>query len=265
MRAIDLDSAVVQMRGLEGDRRWIATDEEGTFLTQRNCTALAKVAAELKGEELRLFCEGRELTVARPSGGRRAVTVWKDEVDAADAGDEAAAWLSDALGRPARLCYMDDGAERTTSSRWGAKRPVSFADAYPILVTTTGSLNALNEAIASNGGEAVPMKRFRPNVVIDGAAPWAEDFWKTVCIGGIEFDLVKPCDRCVVTTLDQSTGEKQGREPLKTLNKIRRSGHPDLPNAALFGWNAAPRSEGEIAVGDKVEIVEDRPEGWPLG
>jgi len=264
MRAIDLGRAVIDGRGLEGDRRWLATDEEGVFLTQRNCTALAKIAAEPKGEKLSLSCEGRTLTVAPPSGARRSVTVWSDTVDAADAGDEAAAWLSDALGRPARLYYMDDEGARTTSGRWGAKRPVSFADAYPVLITTTASLDAHTDAIAEYGGAAVPMKLFRPNIVIDGAGPWAEDFWKTIRIGGTEFDLVKPCDRCVVTTLDQSTGEKQGREPLKTLNKIRRSAHPDLPNVALFGWNAAPRGGGEIAVGDAAEIIEERSEGWPL-
>ena len=109
------------------------------------------------------------------------------------------------------------------------------------------------------------MKRFRPNIVVEGADPWAEDFWKAVRIGGVEIDVAKPCDRCIVTTLDQATGEKTGREPLKTLHKIRRSVHPDLPNVVLFGWNSAPRGAGEIAVGDAVEIIEDRPEGCPLG
>lgn len=264
MRAIDLPAAHIGARGLDGDRRWLATDGEGVFLTQRTCQPLATIDAQAVEGGLQLSAGGSSIAVAPPSGPRRMVTVWSDAVEAADAGDEAAGWLSGALGRSARLFYMDDAAERTTSGRWGPKRPVSFADAYPILVTTTGSLNALNEAIAANGGEAVPMKRFRPNIVIDGADPWAEDFWKTIRIGGIELDLVKPCDRCLVTTLDQATGEKQGREPLKTLHKIRRSAHPDLQGVVLFGWNASPRGTGEIKTGDAVEIVETRPEGWPL-
>ncbi len=264
MRAVDLPRARIDARGAAGDRRWLVTDEDGVFLTQRTCQALAKVTAAPEGDDLVLSCEGRKLTVARPSGARRAVTVWSDTVEAADAGEEAAGWLSETLGRPARLYYMDDQGERTTSGRWGPKKPVSFADAYPILVTTSASLDALNEAVAANGGERVPMRRFRPNIVIEGTDPWAEDFWKTIRIGGIDFDLVKPCDRCVVTTLDQSTGEKKGREPLKTLHKIRRSAHPDLPDVALFGWNASPRGQGELSVGDTVEIVEERPEGWPL-
>lgn len=264
MRAVDLPAARIGARGLDGDRCWLATDEEGAFLTQRTCPPLATINAEPVEGGLRLSVEGSSFTVAPPSGPRRTVTVWSDTVEAADAGDEAAGWLSEALGRPARLYYMDDEAERTTSGRWGPQRPVSFADAYPILVTTTGSLEALNEEIAAGGGEAVPMKRFRPNIVIDGADPWAEDFWKTIRIGGVELDLVKPCDRCVVTTLDQATGEKKGREPLKTLHKIRRSAHPDLPGVVLFGWNAAPRGTGGVKAGDAVEIVEARPEGWPL-
>lgn len=264
MRAADLPAARIGARGLEGDRRWLAAGEDGVFLTQRTCQPLATVDAQAVEGGLRLSAGGSSVTVAPPAGPRRTVTVWNDRVEAIDAGDEAAGWLSEALGRPARLFYMDDAAERTTSGRWGPKVPVSFADAYPILVTTTGSLDALNAAIAADGGDAVPMKRFRPNIVIDGARPWAEDFWKTIRIGGVKLDLVKPCDRCVVTTLDQTTGEKMGREPLKTLHKIRRSAHPDLPDVALFGWNASPRGEGRIAVGDKAEIIEERPEGWPL-
>ena len=264
MRAVDLPSARIGARGLEGDRRWLATDEDGVFLTQRTCPPLATIDAEAVESGLRLSLGENSVTVAPPSGGRRTVTVWSDAVEATDAGEEAAGWLSEALGRPARLFYMDDGAERMTSGRWGPKRPVSFADAYPILVTTTASLDALNEAIVASGGDTVPMKRFRPNIVIDGAGPWAEDFWKTIRIGGVELDLVKPCDRCVVTTLDQATGEKQGREPLKTLHKIRRSTHPDLPDVALFGWNASPRGTGGIKTGDAVEIVGTRSEGWPL-
>lgn len=265
MRAVNIDSANIEARGLVGDRRWLAADEDGVFLTQRTCSALAKIDAVYKGEALHLSSGESACVVEPPSGGaRRDVTVWSSVVNAADAGGEAAAWLSEALDCPARLFYMDDAAIRTTSGDWGPEVPMSFADGYPILVANAASLDALNEAIAADGGEAVPMTRFRPNIVIEGAEPWAEDFWKVLRIGDVTFNLDKPCDRCVVTTLDQATGVKAGREPLKTLQKIRKSGHPDLPNVVLFGWNAAPRGAGAISAGDKVEIVEDRPEGWPL-
>ncbi len=265
MRALDVDRADVETRGLVGDRRWLVTDEEGGFLTQRTCSALAKIDAIYDGAALRLSDGESECVINPPAGGDRCdVTVWKDQVNAAGAGREADDWLSDVLGRPAHLYYMDDDAPRMTSGRWGDRRPVSFADGYPLLVATTASLAALNEAMKASGGEAVSMARFRPNIVIDGADPWAEDFWKVVRIGDIEIELVKPCDRCVMTTLDPLTGEKLGRDPLKTLSKLRRSAHPDLSGAVLFGWNAGPRSEGVIAAGDTVEVVERRPEGWPL-
>ena len=265
MRAVNIDRADVVSRGLAGDRRWMVTDEEGGFLTQRTCSALAKIDAVYEGAALRLSDGETECVVDPPAGGdRRQVTVWKDQVSAAAVGQGASDWLCGVLGSPARLFYMDDEARRMTSGNWGDTRPVSFADGYPLLVATTASLAALNEAIAANGGEGVSMARFRPNIVIDGADPWAEDFWKVIRIGGVEIELVKPCDRCVVTTLDPATGEKLGREPLKTLNKLRRSAHPDLSGAVLFGWNAAPLGEGVLAVGDAVEIIERRPEGWPL-
>ena len=264
MRGLELQSAEVEARGLAGDRRWVVADEDGVFLTQRTCTGLAKFDASYEGEDLVLGFDGARLCVAPPAADRKAVTVWKDTISAADAGDEAADWLSSALERKVRLYHMDDVSERSTSAKWGAQGPVSFADAYPILVTSTTSLDALNTSIAGNGGEAVGMRRFRPNIVIEGADPWAEDFWKVIRIGDLVIDLVKPCDRCVMTTLDPETGAKAGREPLKTLNKIRRSAHPDLQGVVLFGWTSAPRGTGKVAVGDAVEILEGRPEGWPL-
>lgn len=265
MRAVDVDRADMELRGLAHDRRWMITDDEGKFLTQRASPALARIVAAPFENGLRLSAGGAALDVLAPTNDQRTtVTIWNDEVSAIDAGEAVAELLSGALDHPARLFFMDGEAARTTSGRWGPKRPVSFADAYPLLVTTTASLNALNDAIIENGRDAVTMGRFRPNIVIDGADPWAEDFWKVIRVGDIEIDLVKPCDRCLVTTLDQETGQKQGREPLKTLGKIRRSAHPDLPDVTLFGWNAAPRSEGVIKAGDEVKIVEARPEGWPL-
>ncbi len=263
-RVVNLERARVVMRGLAGDRRWLVTDDKGAFLSQRNYPALAQIGAALTQGGLRLVHGADSFAVARPDGARRAVTVWNDVVDAADAGDEAANWLSRALGRSARLCYMDEQAARTTSGRWGPQGPVSFADSHPVLITTRASLAALNDAVVANGGAPAAMARFRPGIVIDGTYPWAEDCWKRIRIGALEFALEKPCGRCIVTTLDPETGEKTGVEPLRTLQKMRRSAHPDLVGGALFGWNAAPCAEGDIAVGDRVEVFEERPEGWPL-
>ncbi|NOX83905.1 MAG: MOSC domain-containing protein [Alphaproteobacteria bacterium] len=264
-RAVNCDQATTHARGFCNDRRWLVTDADYRFLTQRECPALAQLIALPGTQDLSLSFEGcGEFTVASPeSGERSSITIWKDRVGALRASADADAWLSDALGRAVRLYYMDDAATRDTSGRWGAPAPVSFADGYPFLITTTQSLEALNQEIACGGGAAVGMERFRPNIVIDADRSWAEDYWKVIKIGDVTFDLAKPCVRCVVTTKDQRTGESLGKEPLKSLGRIRRSTHPEL-SGALFGWNATPGNQGEVRVGDAVEVVEDRPEGWPL-
>jgi uncharacterized protein YcbX len=136
--------------------------------------------------------------------------------------------------------------------------PVSFADAFPVLVTNTGSLTALNQDIEGHGGAAVPMARFRPNVVIECDEPWAEDEWMQLRVGEVVFDLVKPSDRCIVTTTDQRTGARMGKEPLASLARIHRSTDPRI-NGVIFGENAVPRELGVISVGDDVEILETRP------
>ncbi len=263
-RAVACNAAQVTARGLDHDRRWLVTDEANRFITQRECAGLARLTVRVSDHGLHMEFGAAIIDVETPAGAdRRAVAVWNDRVEAMFAGEEAAAWLFSALGRKARLFYMDDDAARLTSGRWAPAAPVSFADAYPLLIATAASLGALNEEITSSGGAPVPMERFRPNVVIEGGQPWAEDRWRAIQIGGVVYDLVKPCDRCLVTTIDQASGEKTGREPLKTLSRIRTSAHPDVAGV-LFGWNAIPRTTGEIKAGDDVAIIEHRAEGWPL-
>jgi len=254
MRAVDVARAKVETRGLAHDRRWLVVDEAGMFLTQRSHPRLATIEASVSETGLTLSSAGvPPLTVRRPNGKkRRRVIVWSSEVDAALADEDASSWLSPLVGENAELVYMDDAALRVKESVWTpAPVPVSFADAFPILVTTTGSLAALNDDIARNGGDPVPMARFRPNVVIDCDAPWAEDHWERLKIGDVVLDLVKPSDRCIVTTTDQKTGARMGKEPLAALARIHRSTDPRI-NGVIFGENAVPRTPGEIAVGDAV-------------
>lgn len=264
-RAVDLERARIEPRGLEGDRRWLATTPDGAFLTQRDCPALARIAASPVEGGLHLSTDDGEKCEAMIDlrAERRRVTIWRDEVEALHMDAKTDAWLSDKIGRPARLFYMDDAARRMTSARWGAPGPVSFADGYPVLVANAASLAALNEAIAEDGGGQVVMARFRPNIVLSGADPWAEDCWRVLRLGEAVIELVKPCDRCVVTTKDQKTGESLGKEPLKTLARLRRSADPRV-SGVLFGWNAVMRRAGGVAVGDEVEIMEARKEGWAL-
>ncbi len=265
VRGVSCDHAEVRPRGFAGDRRWLITDEGDQFLSQRTCPDLARLEATPTSQQLRLSIEGGgDCNVAHPiERERNRVTVWGDKVAAMRADAKAEAWLSDVLRRDVRLYFMDDPAIRHTSGRWGAVSPVSFADGYPFLVTTTASLDALNDEIKNNGGASVGMDRFRPNIVVDGNDPWTEDRWAAIKIGDVVIELVKPCARCEVTTKDQVTGEKLGKEPLKTLAKIRRSAHPDL-NGVLFGWNGFARDVGGIKTGDQATIIEDRPDGWPI-
>ena len=179
------------------------------------------------------------------------MTVWSSTLLAAAAGPAADAWFSAYLGRPVRLVYLDDPTRRPVDPGYGrADDVVSFADGFPLLLTNASSLGELGRWLAQHGERPVPMARFRPSVVVTGAPPWAEDRWHRVRIGAVLFRVVKPCGRCVVTTIDQVTGER-GSQPLKMLGRRRRFGRQ-----LVFGQNLIPDSGGVIRVGDPVEILE---------
>ncbi|MGW7577561.1 MOSC domain-containing protein [Streptomyces sp. NPDC054765] len=249
--------AVVEPWGLAGDRRWLLVDAEGRQITQRQQRTLALAHAEgLPGGGLRLTAPGREpLTVEVPASGKTIpVEVWQDEVEAVPAGPAAAEWFRGYLGAECRLVYLDAPEKRRFIDPEYCEpgETVSFADGFPLLLTTTSSLDALNSLIAQ-GDHAdegpLPMNRFRPNVVVDGTAPWAEDDWRRVRIGEVVFQVAKPSARCVVTTTDQHTAER-GKEPLRTLARHRRFG-----DRLVFGQNLIPRGAGTIRIGDPFEIL----------
>lgn len=238
--ALDLDPW-----GPRGDRRWLVTGPDGRFMTQRQYPAMARIFTALEGEALILTTEGKApLHVEPPPPGTRevSVSVWKDhDITGCDAGDDAAYWLGDILDAPCRLVYMSDPA-RARPTGFGS---VSFADGFPLLVTNTASLDDLNARLE----HPVPMERFRPNIVVETTHPWAEDEWRTLRIGDVELDLVKPCSRCIVTTIDQESGLiPVPREPLRTMTKFRHQ-----PGGVMFGQNAVIRRGGTIRTGDRVE------------
>ncbi|MEX6506847.1 MOSC domain-containing protein [Jiella sp. M17.18] len=260
-RGVDRETAAVEAAGLAGDRRWMVVDAAGRFVTQRELPKLALLDAQLDPDGLHLGYEtAGERFVPTPDGAARlTVRVWDDTVEAALADAATNAALSRWLGQDVRLVYQDGGAARTVSTDWSTPdRPVSFADGFPLLVANRQSLRALNTAIVSAGGGAVPMSRFRPNIVIEDAEPFAEDGWATIRIGAVVLDLVKPCARCTVTTVDQQTGRVAGTEPLDALRRLRMSADRRVPGV-LFGWNAVPRSPGRIDVGDLVRVEAHRP------
>ncbi|MFC5721590.1 MOSC domain-containing protein [Streptomyces gamaensis] len=255
------DEAAVEPWGLAGDRRWMVVDEHGSMITQRQEPRLALASAFLlDGGGVRLCAPGMEpLDVAVPAvpGGQGTVTVrvFRDSVQGVPAGAAAGEWLSAYLGTAARLVHLDAPEVRRPVDP-GYGRPgetVSFADGFPLLLTTTGSLDALNSLIASGDRAAegpLPMNRFRPNVVVGGTAAWAEDGWRRIRVGEVTFRVVKPCGRCVVTTTDQRTALR-GKEPLRTLARHHRIG-----KQAVFGQNLVPEHTGVLRVGDTVEILQ---------
>ncbi|MBB3591889.1 hypothetical protein FHX08_002233 [Rhizobium sp. BK529] len=263
-RGIALPFTEIDAYGLPGDRRAMVTDPDGHFITQRELPALARIEVRPEAGAFRLLMQGKaDIAVPPPHPDRRLdVIVWKSAVSAAVADDEINARLSEWLGRDVRLVFFDGQARRTANAEWaGEGSPVAFSDGYQILVTTTGSLKALNADLAAHAEGSVGMERFRPNIVIETDEAWAEDRWAAIEISGIRFDLVKPCARCIMTTQDQLTGSREVPSPIPAMGRIRMSGDRRVPGP-LFGWNVTPRGNGRVTIGDEVKIIESRPEGW---
>ncbi|MEU9350650.1 MOSC N-terminal beta barrel domain-containing protein [Streptomyces griseoloalbus] len=257
-RSLALREVVVEPWGPAGDRRWMLIDDGGKVVTQRRHPRLALAAAELlPGGGVRLSAPGAAPVTARvPAPGRTIpVDLFGDKVEVVPAEEDAVhAWCSAHLGIAVRLVHLDDPATRRPVDPAFALpgETVSFADGYPLLLTTTASLDHLNSLIEEGKNPAegpLPMNRFRPNVVVEGTGPWEEDLWTRVTIGEVPFRVAKQCGRCVVTTTDQDTA-RRGKEPLHTLAVHQRSG-----GRLVFGQNLVPLSPGTIRVGDPVEVV----------
>lgn len=263
-RGIAIPSAAIDAFGLTGDRRAMLVDPSGHFITQRELQALAQIDIQPGPSNLRLKMEGKpDIIVPLPHPDNRMdVIVWKSAVSASVADEETNKALSDWLKRDVKMVFFDGLAKRVANPEWaGDDTPVTFSDGYQILVTTTGSLKALNANLAAHGEGAVGMERFRPNIVIDCDETWPEDRWATIEIGGIRLDLVKPCARCIMTTQDQKTGSRDGPNPMPAMGRVRMSADRRVPGP-LFGWNVVPRGEGSVKIGDAVTVIEERPEGW---
>ncbi|KPC80880.1 MOSC domain-containing protein [Streptomyces sp. NRRL S-4] len=257
LAACAADGAVVEPWGLDGDRRWMLIDTGNRVVTQRQQPRLAQLSAELlPGGGVVLSAPGSpSLTVELPGPDRTVVAeLHRSRVEVAVAAGAAHAWFGSHLGAEVRLVHLDAPAHRRpVDPEFG--RPgetVSLADGFPLLLTTRASLDALNTWVAQGDNPEegpLPMDRFRPNVVVDGGAPWAEDSWRRIAIGEVAFRLVKPCGRCVVTAIDQRTAER-GKEPLRTLARHRRDG-----KHLLFGQNMIPEGTGVIRTGDPVRVL----------
>lgn len=249
-RGFEVGVSQVERMGLQHDRRMMIVNSNGDFLTQREHPKLALVTPTLQDDCLTLSAPDFDsLGVAiQKTGKTTLVNIWQSKnVEAIDQGNGAAQWFSNWLGESVRLVRIAEGFRRKLDSNYAinADDLTGFADGYPILIISEESLYDLNSKLDS----ALPMNRFRPNIVVQGGAPFAEDTWKRIKIGDVEMALVKPCPRCVVTTIDKET-LAQSKEPLKTLNAYRKH---EL--GAVFGMNVIPLNEGKLELGMSVEVV----------
>ena len=257
LAGVSVAASAVGGLGLALDRRWMLVDGEGTFLTQREHGRMALAVATPDGAGgLTVTAPGLPpLRVAPPPAGaaRRRVRVWADTVEAAGYPADVDDWFSTHLGASVALVHLPDDVVRPVDPAYGrAGDRAAFADGFPLLVASAESLAELNARLVARGAEPVEMRRFRPNVVVAGVdAPFAEDGWRGFTAGGIAFDVVKPCARCVITTIDPESGV-QGHEPLRTLNTFRRRN-----GKVLFAQNVIPRGAGTLRVGDVVTPMLD--------
>jgi uncharacterized protein YcbX len=256
-RGIAVREWPVVARGFDADRRWMIVDRSGKFVTQRELPQLALVNTALEGDQLRLTAPGRPelvLPLRHESGNTREVQVWLDRAVAA-LHEAGSTWFSDYLRAPHELVYMPEHQRRQVNpARALPGDIVSFADGYPFLLISEASLADLNSRLEEHPSvchEARPisMDRFRPNIVISGTEPYAEDGYARARIGEIAFRGPKRCDRCVITTIDPLTGES-GREPLRTLAKYRLE-----DQKVWFGMNLIHDNTGVLRVGDSVELT----------
>jgi uncharacterized protein YcbX len=243
-------------RGPIWDRRWVVTDSDGMFYTQRELPPMALIQPTFEGENLKLTAPGMSdicVPLQAERSAPRAVQVWRDTCDAWDEGDMLAQWFSDYLKVDARLTRMTDDHYRAVNKDY-APQPaqVGFADGYPALIVSESSLADLNQHLIQRGVEPMPMRRFRSNIVIANSEAFAEDTWREAQIGTMTFDVVKPCARCVMTTVDPAKGEiVNTAEPLATLNTYRKQ-----DRGVMFAQNAIHRAPGVLNVGDVVNVVE---------
>lgn len=248
LRGISLSSATVLPKGLKSDRRFMLIDHQGTAITQRTRPTLALFRPEIKNKTLAIHYGDDTLEISlEPSGTREqiAARVWDDTVEVCEVSPESSLWFTEKLGIECKLVFFPEENPRSVDSAYQQNgEHVSLADAYPILIIGQKSLGDLNSKLAA----PLPMNRFRPNLVFTGGTAFTEDTWKNFRVGETRFSAVKPCARCILTTIDQETAQR-GQEPLKTLATYRTKS-----NKVLFGQNVLILSGTEIKVGDPILI-----------
>ncbi len=246
---ISMSAAWVEKQGLVFDRRFMLAFADGGMVTARRFPSMVKIRSVLLAEGLRFSAPGvPDLVIYYERFAMQpfTVTVWKDTFSAFTTLEQADEWFSALIGQPVKLLYT---GEQSNRYREKLGHNVSFADGYPLLLISQGSLDELNR----RSSEQHAMAQFRPNLVVTGCDPFAEDKWKRIRIGQVEFNVTKPCERCVLTTVDVGKGDfRASREPLKTLSEFRANEHGSI----FFGQNLVALNEGVVSQDDEVEVLE---------
>ena len=247
---ISLHSSEVEERGLKYDRRWVLVDESNTFFTQRDFPEMALLNVSIESSGLKLQhktknIEPLSIPFSFKHSKKDKVVIWEDTVIGEFYNNQIDDWFSEILGIKCHLVKMPETTRRVVDKKYAKNKIVSFADGYPFLIIGQASLDDLNSRMEV----PLPMNRFRTNFVFTGGKPFEEDNWKKFKIGSVNFEAVKPCARCVITTTNQETAERL-HEPLLTLSKYRK-----FDNKVMFGMNLVSESTGKVEVGDKIEFL----------
>ena len=247
---INLDEWSLSSMGLRDDRRFMIVDPAGQMVTQRTHPQLHAVQVQRDAQDdayvLTAQHSQQQIILRGDPSVPRQVQCWSDDCMAWDCGDEAAAFCSDMVGQDLRVVELDPDNQRAVESLPGISPAItSFTDGFPLLLISEASLADLNQRL----DVPVPMHRFRPNLVVRGCEAFAEDSWQEIRIGGLRFEVVKSCKRCVFTCVDQHSGQR-GAEPLKTLATYRKR-----DKGIHFGQNLIHRDIGKLRLGDRLEVL----------
>jgi uncharacterized protein YcbX len=248
---ISLQSSEVEERGLKYDRRWVLVDESNTFFTQRDFPEMALIKVSIDDNGLKLNHKTKTIeSLFVPFDFKHMrpdkVVIWADTVFGDFYNKQIDDWFSEIGGIKCHLVKMPESTRRVVDESYAKNKIVSFADGYPFMIIGQSSLDDLNSRMEI----PLPMNRFRTNFVFKGGKPFEEDVWKKFKIGNVNFEVVKPCARCVITTTNQETAERL-HEPLLTLSKYRK-----FDNKVMFGMNLVCESTGIVKVGDILEPSE---------
>jgi uncharacterized protein YcbX len=259
---ISVDHAIVTPRGLNNDRLFVLVDNNGNFINQRSTHKMATIHSEIDESGITFSAPGKTPLAVTPSAFTDQiipVSIWNKAGEGYAADREVNEWFSSYLDKAVRLLRMNDEFHRRPDPKFSQTGDeVSFADGYPILVASNSSFQAL----APYFNESVSINRFRPNLILDGSEPFAEDVWQRIRVGSVELEIVKHCERCVMINVDPDTGTMPpdaSVTPVMGKYRLGLAQNGDGKRAMLFAENAIPRSTGVINAGDSVEILEEKP------